>query len=79
MGSQGGINRLYQMSVFGVSCDFRLYLYSRLASAPDPIVALTAEQDEPKRDWNPLGLSQKSSFANRKLLDPPRRNVGFSG
>jgi hypothetical protein len=29
------------LSVLGVSCDFRLYSYFRLASAPDPIVALT--------------------------------------
>jgi hypothetical protein len=37
------------LSVSGVSCDFRYILYCRLASAPDPIVALT-ERAEMERN-----------------------------
>ncbi len=67
------------LSVLRVSCDIRLYLYFWLASAPDLIVTLTAEQDEPKRDWNPLRLSQKFSFMNWKILEPLRWDIGISG
>jgi hypothetical protein len=34
------------LSVSGVSCDFCYILYCRLASAPDPIVALTARNTQ---------------------------------
>jgi hypothetical protein len=42
------------LSVSGVSCDFHYILYCRLASAPDPIVALTVAH-LPKTKASPRG------------------------